>query len=227
MLTIRRDGKTHNARLVRRTVTVPVASSKLIRYHGHRLGYLQFTQFTQGSARQLRAQVRRMLNKHPRPDPRPPRQRRRPARPSGRRRQHLHRGRHDRVHPWTQPADARLPRARATRSRHDPDGRAGRPRHRLVGRDRDAALQDRGAPPWSVPTPTERASSRRSSRSQRRRARPHGRRVLHAERTQPRRRRRQARGRRHAERHAAADRRDPGRALGVAERVLASKIGSG
>ena len=65
VLTIRRDGKTHNARLVRRTVTVPVASSKLIHYHGHRLGYLQFTQFTQGSARQLRAQVRRMLDKHP------------------------------------------------------------------------------------------------------------------------------------------------------------------
>ena len=40
------------------------ASSKLIDYHGHKLGYLQFTQFTQGSAGQLRAQVRRMLNDH-------------------------------------------------------------------------------------------------------------------------------------------------------------------
>ena len=64
VLTIRRGDRTHKTRLVRRTVTVPVASSKLINFHGHRLGYLQFTQFTQGSAGQLRAQVRRMLHDH-------------------------------------------------------------------------------------------------------------------------------------------------------------------
>jgi len=65
VLTIRRGDRTHRTRLVRRTVTVPVASSRLIDYRGHRVGYLRFTQFTQGSAGQLRAQVRRMLRDHP------------------------------------------------------------------------------------------------------------------------------------------------------------------
>ena len=134
VLTIRRDGKTHNARLVRRTVTVPVASSKLIHYRGHRLGYLQFTQFTQGSARQLRAQVRRMLNKHPAGlilDLRDNGGGLLAASRGGR--QHLHRGRHDRYDPRTQPADARLPRQGQRDRAANPDGRAGRPRHRLVG----------------------------------------------------------------------------------------------
>jgi len=64
MLTIRRNGQTHTARLVREIVTVPVASSKMIRYRGRRLGYLQFTQFTEGSAGQLRDQVRQVLHQH-------------------------------------------------------------------------------------------------------------------------------------------------------------------
>ena len=63
-LTIRRGGETHKVRIVRQTITVPVASSQLLHYQGHKLGYLQFAQFTEGSAGQLRSQVRRMLDDH-------------------------------------------------------------------------------------------------------------------------------------------------------------------
>ena len=45
-------------------MTVPVAASKLVRYKGKALGYLEFTQFTQGSADELRAQVQKMLRDH-------------------------------------------------------------------------------------------------------------------------------------------------------------------
>ena len=45
-------------------MTVPVASAKLLHYKGHRIGYLSFTQFTEGSASQLRADVREMLAEH-------------------------------------------------------------------------------------------------------------------------------------------------------------------
>jgi carboxyl-terminal processing protease len=64
VLTVRRGGKTHRVRIVRQTVTVPVAASQMLHYDGHRLGYLQFTQFTEGSAGQLRAQARHMLHDH-------------------------------------------------------------------------------------------------------------------------------------------------------------------
>ena len=64
VLVVRRARKTHEVRITRQTVTVPVASSQLLRYHGKRFGYLQFTQFTQGSAGQLRSQVGRMLRDH-------------------------------------------------------------------------------------------------------------------------------------------------------------------
>ncbi len=50
--------------ITRANVTVPVAASKLINYHGKRLGYLDFTQFTEGSADELRQQVQKMLKQH-------------------------------------------------------------------------------------------------------------------------------------------------------------------
>ena len=60
-LTISRDGRPRRLTITRADVTVPVAASRLLRYLGKRIGYLEFTQFTQGSAAQLRYQVRRML----------------------------------------------------------------------------------------------------------------------------------------------------------------------
>ena len=50
--------------ITRANVIVPVASSKLITYHGKRLGYLGFSQFTEGSADELRAEVQAMLKQH-------------------------------------------------------------------------------------------------------------------------------------------------------------------
>jgi carboxyl-terminal processing protease len=61
-LTVLENGHRRVLTLERASVTVPVASSKLLSYHGRRIGYLLFTQFTQGSGEQLRAQVRRMLH---------------------------------------------------------------------------------------------------------------------------------------------------------------------
>ncbi len=63
-LTVLRDGKSRTVVITRANVTVPVAASKLIHYHGKRLGYLEFTQFTEGSADELRQQVQKMLKDH-------------------------------------------------------------------------------------------------------------------------------------------------------------------
>jgi carboxyl-terminal processing protease len=59
-LTIERGKRTFPVTLKRANVVVPVASSKLIDYHGMHLGYLEFTQFAQNSASQLRKQVEKM-----------------------------------------------------------------------------------------------------------------------------------------------------------------------
>jgi carboxyl-terminal processing protease len=60
-LTILRGHRTFTVHIVRADVIVPVASSQLLHYHGVKIGDLVFTQFTQGSAAELRAQVNRML----------------------------------------------------------------------------------------------------------------------------------------------------------------------
>lgn len=60
-LTLLSNGKPHTVTVVRREVVEPVAFSKLIKYHGTKLGYVEFAQFTQNSAAQLRIQVKRML----------------------------------------------------------------------------------------------------------------------------------------------------------------------
>jgi carboxyl-terminal processing protease len=63
-LTFLRSGKSHTVTITRANVVVPVAASRLITYRGKRLGYLAFSQFTQGSADELRAQVQTMLKRH-------------------------------------------------------------------------------------------------------------------------------------------------------------------
>ena len=60
-LTIVRGKQRFSVRLRRADVVVPVVAAKLLRYHGKKIGYLQFTQFAQNSAAELRGQVRRML----------------------------------------------------------------------------------------------------------------------------------------------------------------------
>jgi carboxyl-terminal processing protease len=61
-LTIVRGRRTFTVHIVRADVVVPVVASKLLHYHGVRIGYLSFTQFTQGSAAELRGQVETMLH---------------------------------------------------------------------------------------------------------------------------------------------------------------------
>jgi carboxyl-terminal processing protease len=60
-LTVLRGGHTRTVTVTRRTIFVPVATSQLIHYHGAALGYVDFSQFTEGSADQLRRQVKAML----------------------------------------------------------------------------------------------------------------------------------------------------------------------
>ena len=63
-LTYVRDGKPHAVTITRANVVVPVAASKLLSYHGKRLGYLQLSQFAEGAAAELRQQVQAMLRQH-------------------------------------------------------------------------------------------------------------------------------------------------------------------
>jgi carboxyl-terminal processing protease len=56
-------GRVHRVITVRRAdLTVPVASSRIVAYHGVKLGYVQLTSFTQGSGDQVRAQVQQVLH---------------------------------------------------------------------------------------------------------------------------------------------------------------------
>jgi carboxyl-terminal processing protease len=60
-LAITRDKRKLDVKITRADVVVPVASSKMLRYKGKRIGYLAFSQFAQNSAAELRSQVRAML----------------------------------------------------------------------------------------------------------------------------------------------------------------------
>jgi carboxyl-terminal processing protease len=60
-LTVMRGSQSLTFSIVRANVVVPVASGKIVTYHGVKVGYLQFTSFTSGSGNQLRGDVRRVL----------------------------------------------------------------------------------------------------------------------------------------------------------------------
>jgi carboxyl-terminal processing protease len=60
-LTYVRAGKSHTVEITRANVSVPVAASELLHYKGTAIGYLEFTQFAQGSAAELKTQVQKML----------------------------------------------------------------------------------------------------------------------------------------------------------------------
>jgi carboxyl-terminal processing protease len=48
--------------ITRANIVVPVASGDIVHYHGLKLGYLQFTSFTDGSGDELRSQVQKVLH---------------------------------------------------------------------------------------------------------------------------------------------------------------------
>jgi carboxyl-terminal processing protease len=61
-ITVARGKRKLHFRIVREMIVVPVAASKLLHYHGKRIGYLEFTQFTEGSANELAMQLKQMLH---------------------------------------------------------------------------------------------------------------------------------------------------------------------
>jgi carboxyl-terminal processing protease len=61
-LTIVSHGQRHMVTITRQDLVVPVAAGRLVDYHGKKLGYLQFTSFTQGSGDELRTQVHKVLS---------------------------------------------------------------------------------------------------------------------------------------------------------------------
>ncbi|MBV9818072.1 MAG: S41 family peptidase [Solirubrobacterales bacterium] len=56
-LTVRRGSHQRSISVVRADVTVPVASSRIVRYQGIKLGYVQLTTFAPGAGDEVRAQV--------------------------------------------------------------------------------------------------------------------------------------------------------------------------
>jgi carboxyl-terminal processing protease len=61
-LTIRRGGQKKTITITRANIVVPVASGKVINFHGKKIGYVQLTSFTDGSGAELRAQVNKVLH---------------------------------------------------------------------------------------------------------------------------------------------------------------------
>jgi carboxyl-terminal processing protease len=61
-LTILSGGHRRSVSVTRANLVVPVASGRLVQYRGHKLGYLQFTSFTDGSGAELRNDVEMVLH---------------------------------------------------------------------------------------------------------------------------------------------------------------------
>jgi carboxyl-terminal processing protease len=61
-LTILSTGQRRTVTVTRQNLVIPVASGRIVNYHGKKLGYLQFTSFTQNSGDELRQQVRNVLH---------------------------------------------------------------------------------------------------------------------------------------------------------------------
>src|SRR5581483_2713329 len=63
-LTVLRDGAQHAFAVERREFVVPVASSRILRHDGVRIGYLRLTGFSEGSGDKLRTEVKSVLREH-------------------------------------------------------------------------------------------------------------------------------------------------------------------
>jgi carboxyl-terminal processing protease len=62
MLTVLSGTRHRTVSLVRADITVPVASSTIVTYHGVKIGHVVLTSFTEGSGAELRAQVEKVLH---------------------------------------------------------------------------------------------------------------------------------------------------------------------
>jgi carboxyl-terminal processing protease len=61
-LTVKRGQETHTFIVVRRNLVIPVASGRIVNYHGTKLGDLTLTAFTSGSGAELKSNVERVLH---------------------------------------------------------------------------------------------------------------------------------------------------------------------
>ena len=61
-LTVARGDHKRTVSLVRADITIPVASGRIVNYHGVKIGAVQLTSFTSGSGSELRAQVNKVLH---------------------------------------------------------------------------------------------------------------------------------------------------------------------
>ncbi len=60
-LTVLTGGHMRKVTITRENIVIPVASGKIVTYHGDKIGYLQLTSFTQGAGDELRTQVQQLL----------------------------------------------------------------------------------------------------------------------------------------------------------------------
>jgi carboxyl-terminal processing protease len=65
-LALMRGGTEHVVSVVRAPIVVPVASLRILSYHGVRIGYLRLTGFSEGSGDKLRSEVQAALHTHAR-----------------------------------------------------------------------------------------------------------------------------------------------------------------
>jgi carboxyl-terminal processing protease len=60
-LTVLRGSQSQKVKITRQNIVIPVATGRIVTYHGHKVGVLQLTSFTQGAGNELRTQVHRVL----------------------------------------------------------------------------------------------------------------------------------------------------------------------
>jgi carboxyl-terminal processing protease len=61
-LTVARSGHSRTVDITRENIVAPVAYSKLLHYHGRKIGYVQLTQFADNAGPELRVQVDKMIS---------------------------------------------------------------------------------------------------------------------------------------------------------------------
>ncbi len=61
-LTVRRGTQSRKLSVMRAEITVPVATSRILGFHGAKLGYVQLTSFAAGAGAEVRAQVDKLLH---------------------------------------------------------------------------------------------------------------------------------------------------------------------
>jgi carboxyl-terminal processing protease len=61
-MTVARNGHSRVVSMIRANLTVPVTTSRVIDFHGHKIGYVSLTSFTADSGAEVRAQVQKVLH---------------------------------------------------------------------------------------------------------------------------------------------------------------------